>query len=291
MSAGTRAVITFSSMNWLDIKPGSNKKRKSRKGKIEYPLFAGASELVDDSYWEAILISMSKGKFPKWFSCNNGRLIYRKRNNYDSMLLPKDPQTASVKCIEFIKDKSSVMSDTDKAKEKEKMKMLTDELTVITTWRGISKEKIKNSLIADYVIRKGRELRLTFKELGAFRSLIDSSICLGHIDSSDIIIRNNRIVTIYGIVVSHGTFSLDESHMNKFKNIRAKPYIPSETYLNPNARSKAGKKKMDIMADWVSNAKNVKPIGSFIGSRIMVTGMPVEVTPPPSEDIDTGSTL
>ncbi len=291
MSAGTRAVITYDSMNWLNIEPGKGRRRKSRKGKIEYPLFASASELVDDSYWEAVLISMSKGKFPKWFSCNNGRLIYRKKNNYDSILLPKDPQTISIRCIEYIKDKSSVMSDTDKAKEKEKMRALTDELTEITSWKGISKEKVRHSLISDYVIRKGKELRLTFRELSAFSSLINTSICLGQIDNNDIVIRNSRIVTIHGIIISEGTFSLDPMHMNKFKVVRTKSYIPSDVYLDPNTRSKAGKKKIDIMSDWISNAKNVKPIGSFMGSRIMVTGMPVEVSPSPSRINGTESTL
>jgi len=235
------STVTHNAMFWLD-----SKTEKKITKNIKYKFFYDASKTTIDTYWKRIILRMSKGSFPKWFSFYDGNLVYRHRKIHEQISITKlCPIICSVECIDFIRSKTSMMSKMDKMELDSARKKHTN----IKTWKCVKSAKFRTSLINDFIKRTVRENNCNFREMKGLYSLLNISVELKHIGEEDIVIVDNRIDNIKGLFLSDDGFKITGTHEKQ----KQKPFIKSDIYMSPKHKRKNVKNVKNIVDLWKDN--------------------------------------
>ena len=260
----TNAVINHKKMSWLAAGTGPPQK-KPRRLKPNHPIFHKMSKVEEDKCWSHIFDEMAVGKFPKCFSYRSGKFAYSKKSMFDSILLPDDVAAAAEVAKNFIRSKTVLMSSTDVENEKKKIQQAMVVPKKLKSWKEITKLCVGDILISNYAIRMAKKHNISIGDTKKLCALIEISIVFGNIDESDIILVNNRIETIIGLVfLGNGVddlfgvpFMIDQEHRNKQRDDRPKGRVADKVCIDPNNKL-ATYKKVNLFDKWVKETRKLR---------------------------------
>jgi len=206
-----------------EIKTRNKKKTES---KILYQIFVEIQCNNNDPFWKEIFESASIGKFQKGIKLKNNSLIYKNKNKiFTQELDMENAQICEMEFISFMNEKVGLFSPLDISKKKEALDKIkiTESKIEFNSWSQIKKQCHKNMLISNFIddyISEGKNL--TSFEKTQLQDTIILGILCGYFNINTIIVLNNKIENIVGLVkLDNGLFGFDKSII-KIKNIKYK---------------------------------------------------------------------
>jgi len=204
-----------------------NKNRASAKTvpPAIYPIFQSCAELTDDPYWKCMMQEAAIGIFPRSFRYQNGTLTHRMKSKTRECPIPtEDPERALATVRQFMMSAAGISSPTDIEIQKiEIEKRLTDCIAQeFKSWSEIQTTQHRTILIGLFVERIGNELNLDLHQREALDNSIKLGILAGHLNTDNIHVRGNSIVTIDGLIRDSetGQFRIEPPN-RKIRPVRA----------------------------------------------------------------------
>ncbi len=165
------------------------------KGKVIYPIFEKCIKLINDDFWINILINFSIGKFKKGFTYKDNYLYYK---NKDKIHIDQEDALKALNQLQyFLKNKSGIMSDTDRINGNQLTQQKIDELNQNKKiqWNDIKSSNHKNILIDRYIDKVIQYYNLNKEEILQLKTVIYNAVLLGRI-SNQIELDDYKIVSI-----------------------------------------------------------------------------------------------
>lgn len=192
-----------------DFKSWSPKKektvvRKTKKQKLApkeiYPHFTTlASYFKYDSWWEAILINCSYGKFPADFKYQQYTISYKKGTRTQYYTIEDDDIQTAKELVNFFRSNGGLFSPTDREKEIETV----EKVYVKISWVSLSITARQN-LVKRYA--ENMSDSLSKNESDQLLAILTLAVLLDEIDSDDVVIKKNEIVKIRSLIHENGVF-------------------------------------------------------------------------------------
>ncbi len=201
--------VDFSTLNTETVNKSTQKPKKQRINKEPInKMFLDYADTIDDPFWVAKLRNIATGKLMSKFSYKDGVLYYKKSNKNTSVVLPSTNYEAAITCIDFFKSNAGIFSPLDKEKIRLEDSIIIDVQDV--TWSKATK-KIKECLISYYIQNIKEVMDLTDKQMEQLRKIINLGLITKVVNSTNINIEQNRIVSILPILFNDETseFYLD----------------------------------------------------------------------------------
>ena len=208
---------------WMN-KPTKRVVKKKRPEKsIIYNAIAVCSdinELTDgDPFWTKILNDFSRGKPPaKGFTYDNDSVKYKRKSIQLSSI--DDDMERTLALIHFIRENGKLFSDIDREQSTLRMDAWSEASSHDVTWKIYSRnKKMRDQLLSYYISSLKTEYKLDKLQTFKVRALILEGVKDGRINETNIIINENAIVGINGLIANRGTkeFSLDPALRAKLK--------------------------------------------------------------------------
>ena len=176
-----------------------NKKNKKNEKPIINYKFEEASKILKDPFWIEKFKNAAIGKFPPKFNFIDNKLIYN--NGYKSINFEyiDDLEEFSNICIDFFRCYGSIFSELDvnnSIKEQELRSKIVKEPLI---WNNCNK-KIQESLILYFISYIKEIINLNEKEIKQLKQIIKLGIITKFFGKNNIIIENNRIQKIEGLL-------------------------------------------------------------------------------------------
>ena len=259
MKTGSYAVTTVYSMPWTKkVVPVDKSKRKKAGKKVVHELFDRCAELTKDQYWISILNDCARDKFPRGFQYKNGLMIHRRGNRCVRKEIPDNPNQAFPVTIDFFKSAGGLMSNTDRKRlqKEEEEKLLESYSKNEITWKDIKIERVKDSLISEYISDLSIKKSLNDDQKKNLTTVIKMGFMIKYFSSKNIIMSGGKITDIQGLIFENGNFRIDHKKVTKkisrkavglgIEKTSAKqrltPLTYWEKYLENIEKKKTGKK-------------------------------------------------
>jgi hypothetical protein len=180
--------------------------------------FEICSRYTLDQYWQEVLLSMSKGKYPKEVTKKDSCTVTV--NQID--ISCDDPKIFIPMFLKNMRavghtspDENALPSDVETEKVKEERK-------VPATWKKIKSKATRNEQLVDYVIRIGEMYKLDAKEKRQLYSSIQLAFFFHQISSDDVISEDGSITSVEGLVFD------DKTRLFSFPDKKRKPTCDDE---------------------------------------------------------------
>ncbi len=226
---GSYAIATIDAALWMNehAKEQKEKPKKSQKNReVVNRIFTECASVIDDPFWIDKFNNAARGKFPQKFCYNNGTLIYRKGSKPPSVEVPNDNIEAAYICMEFFKKYGGIFSPMD-AQNSIDIHDEIDNNGYIDplTWDTANK-KVRDALISYYVLALKSNMTLNDFESKQLRQTINLGIINKFFGKENIIVDNNRIKSIGGLLWNDvdRRFTIDAS----LKQQQARNYTKSK---------------------------------------------------------------
>lgn len=259
MKTGSYAVTTVYSMPWTKkVAPVDKTKKKKVGKKVVHELFEKCAELTKDQYWISILNDCAREKFPRGFQYKNGLMIHRRGNRCVRKEIPETPAEAFQVTIEFFKSAGGLMSNTDRKRlqREEEERLIESYSKREITWKDIKIERVKESLISDYISDISNKRSLTADQKKSLTTVIKMGFMIKYFSSKNIIMSGGKITEIRGLIFENGNFKIDHKSVTKKTSRKTiglgiektpqkhklTPMIYWEKYLENVEKKKTGKK-------------------------------------------------
>lgn len=215
---GSYAVSTIDFDNWVDDskpkKERNNKQKRTKNTKpIVNPVFDQLMKYVDDKFWVEKLRKASYGQFPRYFYFNDGFLSFKKANVSQFLELKEDSNESANRCVNFMRDHGGIYSKKDELElmKKKEQESINSE-PIEKTWLN-SNKSIRESLLSYYLTDIKERMDLSNKERSQLSKIINYGIFTKHFGNNNIIVKDNRIYQITGLLWNENTrkFYIDPS--------------------------------------------------------------------------------
>lgn len=253
-------------MPWTKkVVPVDKTKRKKTGKKVVHELFEKCAELTDDKYWISILNDCAREKFPRGFQYKNGLMIHRRGNRCLRKEIPETPHEAFPVTIEFFKSSGGLMSNTDRKKlQKDEEERLLEAISKKEiTWKDIKIERVKESLISDYIADVSVKLLLNNEQKKLLTTVIKLGFMMKYFNYKHIVMSGGKVIDIQGLLYQNGVFRIDPRIITKKAvkkatglgiertepKLKLTPLIYWEKYLENIEKKKTGKKSLFINID------------------------------------------
>lgn len=229
----------------IEVKKDKKKNVKIRAAakdnkKIINPIFKELINIVDDKYWEEAFESFAIGKFPKCIQYKNNTITLKIGNNIEEQELnPENPEEFLEQFLHFMNTKAEIFSAKDEKRNKDLMdeEVKNFQNTKIKSWSKVTKHAHRNRLIYEYIKKYADDLKdknepeLTKEQSDDLFNCIKIGTISKFLDNDKIVIEDEKIVHIYGIIrKKNGFFKLDtEGYKLKNKNRKNDKDIDSNT--------------------------------------------------------------
>lgn len=203
-SVGSYAISTVDFDSWMNqpVAQAPQRNRKTRGVKeIVHKLFADCAGAIDDPFWIEKFNAAATGKLPRGFSFYDGSLIYRKGAKCHTLEVPNNPYEAAHACMEFFRSNAGIFSPMD---EQDSLELqLARSQAVLTqqelTW-GDANKKIQECMLSHYVMGMMEIMCLSEHEVEQLRQTIRLGIANKHFGKHNILVVNNRIHSVEGLL-------------------------------------------------------------------------------------------
>lgn len=251
---GGYAVINTQSRPWLQT-PIRNVETKQRKSKTRVQVinnvFQECAAMISDPFWSSIFQQASIGKFPRKFSYRDRLLIYKRGSKVQTMEVPHTPEEAITACIEFFKKYGGIFSETDQeiARTEHSLRMEHEETKVSLTWSSATKN-VQKILVDSFVDSLRKTCSLNKEEEINLRNRINVGIILGYFNKDNIVVENNDIVEIKGLLFDdvNRIFDIDPRIVPRISKSTKKKEINPSPEPRDYSRPKQG---MTPMIKWM----------------------------------------
>lgn len=228
--------VAGKSKSWMDypvVAPEAKRAKKCRSVKqVINPIFEACSEKSTDPFWSDLFRQAAQGKFPKYFYYREGILTYKRISKIFNTDVPDNPYEAISVCKDFLRKHRGIVSDLDQKSLKQRYEDNVSDKLVAEDFKSLVKiKKIRGFLIDIYIEEKSQELKLKPKEIENLRNVINIALILKYIKNEQIIIQNNRIININGLLFNGETnsFYLDPNLIRKPTRCYTKNKIPAKS--------------------------------------------------------------
>jgi len=171
----------------------------------KHPIFLEASEWTMIEYWKDIFSLCSEGKFPKGMSVSRGIIYVNKGSKCLKWELPSEPQEVLILCKKIFEENLGLKAAQEREKEIDDFRkyqaanrqaIRNKEITKI---KDVRKKEDKLILIDEYVLKRGKELEMTLKEMQRLKNTILTGIALKLI--KEITFTDSKILDIEGVEI------------------------------------------------------------------------------------------
>ena len=195
------------------------------KREIVYPVFLECLEYTDDIFWKSIFEDLAYGKAPHGTYINKGFLCCSyKGKEFSYKLERKDPEILWNELYQILTDKIGIFSQKEKKDQKlafsEMQKLLKSENS------NSRRKNSKDMLFQKYAIEMKREHNLSIKQTKYLLSIISICLLFKTITTKDIIIEDEKIISINGIDIENGEVILKKPFCNGDNIIKEQPEKP-----------------------------------------------------------------
>ena len=171
------------------------------KKEIIFPFLLNCCEHSNDSYWKNVFENLSYGKAPSGTYIHKNFLCCGYKNkDFSYKLENKDPKQLHDDIYFLLKEKLGILSYTEK---ENKMCLFRNAESKIQThsheWSHIRKKNNKDLLLEQYVLELANTHSMSTEQSKKLLSIINISMMLKTITSSDIVYKNDKIIHITGI--------------------------------------------------------------------------------------------
>lgn len=231
----TGSFTSFTASFSTSVKPETKAKPRIKSTvPILYPLFNQCAAEVQDPFWVNVFQRAATGKFPRKFNYREGFLHCKIGSRMYNIEVPENPYEAVHTCLEFFQKYGGLLSDQDLEKTKEKELIHAEKCRDrnLNTWSKIPK-KIREIMIENYLLKLEEDLGLTSNdERISLRNLVNIGCLLGYYNKDTIILENDAIREINGVVFDSKTrkFSIDESLIPKISKTCKKEENTKKTF-------------------------------------------------------------
>lgn len=203
----------------------------------KHPIFAAAMALTDDPYWKSVLLDMSQDRFLRGFRYVNGLLTYKNRNKtLDCPIDQTDPRVALSQVLTFLHEQGYYSARDNEHKDLEFRRSAGVQAPQIDSWSQVKTPAHRTLLINNFI----EEIMKLDPQINAkdLHGRIRLGIAQGYFNASTILVSNNRIVNIDGLIRDDkGRFHVDlhrvQGTIGKDKSISPSADSPSES-VTPN---------------------------------------------------------
>ena len=263
-------------MPWTKkVAPVDKTKRKKVGKKVVHELFEKCSELTQDQYWISILKDCAREKFPRGFQYKNGLMIHRRGNQCVTKEIPDDPSEAFQITVKFFKSAGGLMSNTDRKRlqREEEERLIESYSNKEITWKDIKIERVKESLISEYISDINQKRGLTPQQKKDLTTIIKMGFMIKYFTSKNIVMAGGKITEIQGLIFENGNFRIDHKNITKKTSRKTvglgiekapqkqklTPLMYWEKYLENIEKKKTGKKPSFNHIDSPSPIENDSP--------------------------------
>lgn len=196
---GQYAVISIDFNTWFNEDPQpktllKNKKQKTKK-KIVYPIFLDFAGETTDPFWMKKFNVWANGKLPKNFFISDNVLQYKKGNDNYTIKL-----TDVKSCIDFFKSHGGLFSKREEIEESSESTTPLESIEPVEVIWSKSDKKNQELLIKEYTLSLAKSMHLSSKEHLLLLQTVRLAIASKNFNKSNIIINNNKIVEIHGLM-------------------------------------------------------------------------------------------
>jgi len=193
----------------------------SGKKEIIYPIFLECCQYAHDPFWEIIFDDLAYGKCPYGTYISKDFLSCSYKNKEFSYKIErKNSKQLYNDVYNLFTEKLGILSQKEKNKKKlafHEMEMSIKESR--QDWASIRKKNIKDILYRKYVIDMKNKYDLNTKQCKYLFALILIAVTFKTLTSKDIEYKNDRIISISGIVISKDEIKLEKSLWSTDSNI------------------------------------------------------------------------
>src|SRR5579872_1470244 len=220
---GKYATSTDESPPWLNTpirSTGTGAPRRKSKATasrpIVHPLFAECAKVATDPFWVALFSKAAYGKFPRKFSYRDKVLSYKRGSRVLTLQVPQAPIEALSAVTTFLRRHGGIISDLDQETNRlEQSRDLPSEAPL--QWSGL-RDKMREALLELFISDIKSRLNLTKIEVSKLRHTINVGVILGAFGKTNIILEDDSIVNIQGLIFhsgepGHREFSIDPTLM------------------------------------------------------------------------------
>lgn len=203
-NVGSYAISTVDFNSWSNgpVSQAPTRTRKSKTLKeIIHKCFDEYKDEITDSFWIEKFKNASYGKFPKFFSYNDGVLTYRKGAKTQTLDVPGNTVEGAYACMEFFRIHGGLFSPTD-AQDSLNSQYARSQSAVNQielTW-GTAHKKVQQCLISNYVTGMKIIMDLTKTEMEQLRQTILLGLSNKYFGKHNISVVSNQIHTIEGLL-------------------------------------------------------------------------------------------
>jgi hypothetical protein len=164
--------------------------------KVIHKIFYKCSKLVNDEFWNNILINCSINKFKKGFSYRDNYLLYRDK---DKIYIDVDnPSTALKQIQNFMKKNAGIMSECDRVSENlQNVQRMKDNICE-AVWSGLD-QNYRVILLERYIQKLCDYYNLNDFESLHLKNVIYTIYVCGGLTDSNVLITSHKIVQIIGL--------------------------------------------------------------------------------------------
>jgi hypothetical protein len=247
MQIGTSVATPIEKRPWNRIIRNINgtltqipKNKKNIPYQIVHKIFADMSEITTDLFWKNLFHQCAYDKFPRLVSFKEDTLYFKNKKKIESTILAMDHlELAIEQAKNFLKQKKGLSGDKDE--EENKMKLNIKE-EVYEKWSKVNRKKVKDSFVFAYLLKLKERHQLSNLEFLQLQTLTVLGFTLGNCNCMNIIIKNNEIETIQGLI-------FDET-IRKF-------YFDNKSIKKPKS---SGKKKSSVCDRSVHSMQKIKKV-------------------------------
>lgn len=184
-----------------------------------YPYFLECSQYTDDSFWKGIFNDLAYGVTPygtyivkDFLTCNfkDREFVYK--------IQEKDSKELFNDITSIFRNKLSLMSREEIIRRKNDL-YNDDNFNLSEDWISIKKKNIKEVMIEKYVMDMKKTYNLSMKQCNYLLSIIFLSFVFKVFGTSDVFIKEGKIVSIKGLEYSEGKILLKKNILNIQVNI------------------------------------------------------------------------
>ncbi len=194
-------------------------KTNDRSSVVIHKNLAECAALESDEYWKNLYHDLSIGKNPTQLYISNNNIIYKGKQHLSYSLSDKSPELIVQELKQLLLKHTNISSEQDKLNKQLKIDDSQQKHAnhTIDKWSQVKKKDAKEMLIINYVISQKNKHELSLKEAILFHDQLKNFFLMKYINPKDVIIQNNTIENIEGIVFDQDTKTF--SHKNG-KNIK-----------------------------------------------------------------------
>jgi hypothetical protein len=200
---GTYAISTVDYDSWINepITTALQKTRKTRNVKeIVNKIFSDCAAVTYDPFWVDKFNNAAMGKFPSKFTYHDGILTYRRGAKCITLELSNNPHEASHACIEFFHSNGGIFSQIDEQHSLEVQHQRNHNGPVQQLAWGDVNKKIQECMLSYYVVDMKSIMNLSNSEVEQLRQTIRLGIADKYFGKHNILVENNRIHSISGLL-------------------------------------------------------------------------------------------